>query len=131
MPNIFYKRDPYKSELDYFKKNLNVGGMAAEDDMVIINPYSKLNEAEKKQVSLNEAARIYMRKNTAPSFDITEQQKEAFKNYGSEDDIRSTIASRILSGDKSALDVTEAQSKWVNRFLKPYVSEPIEKSDNK
>jgi hypothetical protein len=98
--------------------------------MVVINPYSKLNENEKKQVSLNEAARIYMRKNTAPSFDITEQQKESFKSYGSDDDIRSTIAARILSGDKSALDITEAQSKWVNRFLKPYVSDPIEKLDN-
>lgn len=125
MPNDVYIREPSASELDFFKKNPNVGGMAAEDDKVIINPFSELSEDEKKSVAFNESARIYMRRNHAPTFDITPEQKAAFKKYGSEEDIKSTIAARILSGDPSAGNVTEEQIKYVNRFLKPYVRHPV------
>lgn len=125
MPGIISLREPTPSEIEFFKKNTHVGGMAAEDDKVILNPFSKLTDAEKEAVALNESARIYMRRNHAPTFEITPEQKAAFKNYGSEDDIKSTIAARILSGDPSAGNATEEQIKYVNRFLKPYVRPPV------
>lgn len=119
-----YLREPTESELAFFKKNKNVGGMATEDDMVILNPFSSLSTEEKNAVALNESARLYMRKMGAPTFDLTEQQQSSFAQYGSPDDIRSTIAARILTGDPSVSDATDEQIKYVNRFLKPYVLPP-------
>jgi hypothetical protein len=120
-----YIRDPFESELNFFRKNKNVGGMATEDGKVILNPFSSLSSAEKEAVALNESARLYMRKIGAPSFLITDAQKNKFKEYGSEDDIKSTIAARILSNDPSVSNATDEQIKYVNRFLKPYVMPPV------
>lgn len=55
------ERTPYQSELDYFKANPTVAGMATEDNRVIINPYSNLTKDEKNSVFQNEKARIIMR----------------------------------------------------------------------
>ena len=51
-------REPYASELDYFKKNPSVSGMATEDNKVILNPYSNLKPEEYKAVVINETARL-------------------------------------------------------------------------
>lgn len=120
-----YIRDPFESELEFFKKNKHVGGMATEDGKVILNPFSSLSPAEKEAVALNESARLYLRRIGAPSFSLTDAQKSKFKEYGSEDDIKSTIAARILSNDPSVSDATDQQIKYVNRFLRPYVRPPI------
>jgi hypothetical protein len=120
-----YIREPFESELEFFKKNKSVGGMATEDGKVILNPFSSLSKTEKEAVALNESARLYLRKIGAPSFSITNDQKKKFNEYGSEDDVKSTIAARILSNDLSVSDATEEQIKYVNRFLKPYVKPPI------
>ena len=74
----------FPGELDYFKANPKTTGMAADDDMVILNPYSTLNEREKQAVLMNEAARVHMRKRNIepPQYDLTPEQTEAFKNYG-------------------------------------------------
>jgi hypothetical protein len=120
-----YIREPFESELEFFKKNKGVGGMATEDGKVILNPFSSLSPAEKEAVALNESARLYLRRMGAPSFAITDTQKSKFKEYGSEDDVKSTIAARILSNDPSVSDATDEQIKYVNRFLRPYVRPPI------
>ena len=112
-------RDPYQSELDYFRNNRNVAGMAAEDDAVILNPFSNISDAEKQSVIKNEKARILMRNSAnRPSFDLTEKQRAAFGNYGTEQDARETIAARIFSGDPSAQDLTPQQREWVERNLR-------------
>ena len=115
---IGLRPDLYPSEDDYFKKNPHVAGMAAEDDRIIMNPYSKLSDAEKQAVMLNEAARVHMRRNfDAPRFSLTPAQTEKFKGYSSnENDIRATIAARILSGDASAGDATPEQLDYVSRL---------------
>lgn len=125
MADNTYIREPFESELEFFRKNKGVGGMATEDGKVILNPFSSLSPAEKTSVALNESARLYLRKIGAPSFAITDIQKSKFKDYGSEDDIKSTIAARILTGDPSVSDATKDQIKYVNRFLKPYVRPPV------
>jgi len=113
-------RAPTKSELDWFKKNPETTGMAAEDNKVILNPDSKLSATQKQAVVVNESARIYMRTSgKTPDFKVTEAQKAKFKGYGSEKDIKETIAARIFSGDSSALDVTPEQTKWVNENIGP------------
>ena len=110
----------YPGEETYFKANPNVAGMAAEDDRIILNPYSKLSPAEKSAVMMNEAARVHMRRGLveAPRFDLTPEQEQAFSTYGDRklDTMRQTLAARILSGDPSALKPTADQLEYVQRL---------------
>jgi hypothetical protein len=108
LPKGIQTRTPYDSELEYFKKNPNVAGMAADDNRVILNPYSNRKPEEYQSVAINESARILMRQKPEykPDFELTPQQKSfldttTYRN-ASEDDRKSTIAARILSGDPSA-----------------------------
>jgi len=106
------EREPYASEMEFFYKNPGTAGMATEDDRVIVNPYSNLSEIERNALILNETSRVFMHNmpsNERPSFLITPEQGNAFKNYGSEQNIRETIAARILSGDPSAGAATQEQ----------------------
>jgi hypothetical protein len=121
MPNNSYGvevRPPFASELDYFRKNPKVSGMAAEDNRVILNPYSSLSEKERQSVLMNEAARVHMRRGVKPTFQITSEQAKAFAGYGDENSQRETIAARILSGDPSGLSPTPEQSEYVNSLRK-------------
>ena len=115
-------RDPYPGEINYFRSNPKVAGMATEDNKVIINPFTNLSDEEKQSVIKNERARLAMRNTSAkPKFDLTEKQQAAFGGYSTdEDDRKQTIAARIYSGDPSALDATEEQRKWVSENLKNY-----------
>ena len=111
------ERSPYQSELDYFKANPRVGGMAAEDGLIIINPYSALSDAEKNAVRLNEAARLYMRMNGAPGFALTDEQRQKLIGTGYENmdpgTQAATIAARIMSGDPSGGAPTPEQRAFV------------------
>ena len=112
--------DLYSGEDTYFKENPHVAGMAAEDDRIIMNPYSSLSDAEKQAVMLNEAARVHMRRNyDAPRFELTPDQLSRLGNYSKdENDIRQTIAARILSGDPSAGQATPEQLNYVQGLRK-------------
>jgi hypothetical protein len=126
IPAEFF-RNPEDSELDYFKSNPTVSGMAAEDNRVILNPYSKLSKKEKDAVALNEYGRIIMRTNPqfSPNFKLTDEQTKflgsnTYKD-APEQDRMATIAARLLSGDPSAGTPTIDQLKFVNslqEFLK-------------
>jgi len=112
-------RDPYESENEYFKKNPHVAGMAAEDNRIIMNPYSKLSDREKQAVMLNEAARVHMRTGLmpAPRFQLTPEQEAAFAQYSQDpQDRAATVAARILSGDPSALKPTAEQLEYVTKL---------------
>jgi hypothetical protein len=117
-PEGFYGvgvREPFTSEDTYFKDNPHVGGMAAEDNKIIINPYSKLSDKEKQSVMLNEAARVHMRTGLypPPNFDVTPEQAKSFATYSKDPkDIQHTIAARILSGDPSAGVISPAQQEY-------------------
>ena len=112
-------REPYESETDYFKSNPNVAGMAAEDDAIVLNPFSKLDHNQKAAVMRNEASRIFMRRmKNRPAFNITDEQRKMFNNYGNEQDIRETIAGRIFSGDNSSGIPTQEQIDFVNKYLR-------------
>lgn len=128
MPKIAeFLRTPETSELEYFKANPNVSGMAAEDDRIILNPYSKLSKAEKDAVALNEYGRIVMRTNPqfAPNFKLTDEQNKflgsnTYKDAPKQDRL-ATIAARLLSGDPSAGIPTIDQLKFVNS-LKEHIN---------
>ena len=99
-------RKPFSGEHAFFKSRPEVGGMAAEDGKIVLNPYSPLKEQEKAQVAKNEAIRLWMRDNK-PSipFDVTKQQAESFSGteYGKDPQaLKETIVARILTGDPSA-----------------------------
>jgi hypothetical protein len=128
MPN-FAKliRTPEESELEYFKSNPNVSGMAAEDDKIILNPYSKLSKKEQDAVALNEYGRIVMRTNPqfAPNFVLSDEQikfldSNTYKNAPKQDRM-ATIAARLLSNDPSAGTPTIDQLKFVNK-LQEYIN---------
>jgi hypothetical protein len=119
-------RNPSDTELEYFRANPHVGGMADfNSGSILINPHSKLSAKEKASVALNETARLVMRKhNLAPNFQLTPQQQQAFAQYGNGDELakKETIIGRIISGDPSALDVTPEQKAFaekVKMYLMP------------
>lgn len=110
-------REPYPSELDYFKKNPHVGGMATEDQKVIFNPYSKVHPNNSDSIYKNESSRIFMKKfSHLPKYTLTNRQKQSFKDYGNEDEAKQTIAGRILGNDKSAEDITDEQKEFVKKL---------------
>ena len=111
----------YPGEDAYFKANPNVAGMAAEDDHIIINPYSTLKDNEMQAVMMNEAARVLMRKGAVPkpTFALSPKQMEKFKTYSKDmDDIRQTFAARMLSGDPSAIEPTDEQVAFAAQLRK-------------
>jgi hypothetical protein len=120
-------RNPEDSELEYFKANPTVSGMAAEDNKIILNPYSKLSKKEQDAVALNEYGRIVMRTNPqfAPNFVLSDEQTK-FLNSNTykdapEQDRMATIAARLLSNDPSAGTPTIDQLKFVNK-LQEYIN---------
>jgi len=123
----FPERDLYPEEDEYFSQNPHVGGMAAEDNHIIINPYSKLTDQEKDAIRQNEGARLAMRNgHPRPTFNLTDEQKESFKNYSQdEQDQRETIIGRIISGDPSVGKVSPEQQAYadqLSKLLKPGVN---------
>jgi hypothetical protein len=115
------RQDLFPGEDDYFRKNPNVTGMAAEDNRIIMNPYSTLTDAEKQSVMLNEAARVHMRTGLMPPprFSLTPEQESAFSKYSQNSvDRASTVAARLLSNDPSALTPTAEQTEYVQQLRK-------------
>ena len=110
-------REPYESELTYFKKNPHVAGMATEDDRVIFNPYSSVIPHQSDAIYKNESSRTFMKKfNRQPKYELTDDQKSRFKDYGSDSEIKSTIAARGLSGDESSGEMTSEQKHFIKRL---------------
>lgn len=120
-------REPFESEAEFFLRRPDVEGMASDDGHVVLNPYSRLSPEQKASVALNECARIFMRDNQfRPEFDITDEQYQCFRNYGTISDIRETIAARLLSGDPSAGSPTDAQSVFVRDLVTAMTAAALE-----
>jgi hypothetical protein len=118
---IGVRQNLFSGENEYFRKNPHVTGMAAEDNRIIMNPYSTLKNAEKQAVMMNEAARVHMRAGNIepPQFELTPEQEKAFAGYSANPvDRLSTIAARILSNDPSALTPTAEQKEYVQKLRK-------------
>jgi hypothetical protein len=111
------QRPAYPSEDAFFSQS-GVPGYAAPDNSVVLssNPAPGVNMDAVRQ---NETYRTLMRQGVLPqpSFPITEGQRSAFDGYGSEDDIRATIAARIATGDPSVLGATEEQQNFTRENL--------------
>jgi hypothetical protein len=112
-------RQPYESELRFFKERPEVAGMAAEDGKIVLNPFSSLSKEQKSAVALNEAYRLKMSEQGVKfGFDITPEQRKAFEGteYAKDDDaLRQTIVARVLSGDSSA-KATKQQTDAAEKF---------------
>jgi len=109
-------RSPHPTEETYFKTNPVVSGMAAEDGRIVLNPYSKLSEAQRAAVTKNEAARLWLREHRVqPSFRLTPEQLQAFQGTPYSQDelaLKHSILSRFISGDPSAGAISEEQRQW-------------------
>ena len=129
LPKGIQIRKPYQSELDYFIKNKNVGGMATQDNKVILNPYAKLKPEEFQSVAVNESARLIMKQDESmrPDFALTPEQigfldSTTYKN-ANQLDRNATIAARILSGDPSAGKPTQEQLDFVEKLKQQLYSD--------
>lgn len=116
MPDAVYGypvRPPYPGEDDFFRRNPHVGGMAAEDGKITLNPHSRLSAAERQAVARNEAIRLHQRDlGMRYTFPLTEQQRRSFAGsaYATDEDAaRQTVVARALAGDPSAGDLTDDQ----------------------
>lgn len=116
MPESVYGyevRPPYPGEDAFFRRNPNVGGMAAEDGKITLNPHSALTPAERQAVARNEAVRLHQRDlGIRYTFPITDAQRASFAGgpYASDDQpVRQTIVARALSGDPSSGTLTDDQ----------------------
>ena len=79
VPDYLMRDKLYPGEDTYFKSNPHVGGMAAEDNKIIMNPYSPLKPNEKEAVKVNELTRLYLRNSKTPlNFNLTDNQKKSF-----------------------------------------------------
>ena len=113
-------RKPFAGEDKFFKSRPEVGGMAAEDGKIVLNPYSPLKEQEKMQVAKNEAIRLWMRDNkTEIPFNVTKEQSKAFAGTeygGNPQALKETIVARVLTGDPSAMATPEQQN-FANKLM--------------
>jgi len=122
-PNVYRanrRTQLYPGEENYFRQHPEVGGMAAQDNNVILNPYSTLSDQEKEAVYRNEAARLYMRARGTPQFELTPDQARFLDSNtyanASPDDRRATIIARALSGDPSAGQLSPEQQRAVEEM---------------
>jgi hypothetical protein len=129
LPKGIQIRKPYQSELDYFLKNKNVGGMATQDNKVILNPYAKLKPEEFQSVAANESARLVMKQDESmrPDFALTPEQigfldSTSYKQ-ANQLDRNATIAARIMSGDPSAGKPTQEQLDFVEKLKQQMYSD--------
>jgi len=110
----------YKGEDEFFKARPEVAGMAAEDNTIILNPYSSLSKKQLGAVAQNEAFRLKMRKDKfVPDFKITPEQAKFFDGTEYADNpqaMKQTILARIYSGDSSA-QATPEQKKTLEKYL--------------
>jgi len=112
-------RAPYPSERNYFSTNPLTAGMAAEDNKVVMNPFSGLSSGESNAVRNNELARLLMRGNALyqPNFSLTPEQSNNLQGTAyagaPENARRETIAARIYSGDPSGGSPTAEQNQLV------------------
>jgi hypothetical protein len=113
-------RDPTESELSFFRNRPDVGGYAAPDDTVVLNPYTNLSAQQRSTVALNEAARVHMRTrpDLLPRFGLTDEQRGSLLgtdyDRAGEDDRRATIAARLLSNDPSGGSATAEQKRFLH-----------------
>jgi hypothetical protein len=116
-------REPTESEYEFFRDNPSVGGMASEDDRIIMNPDTSLSPEEQRAVQQNEWARIQMRQpGMTPQFSLSAEQASTlnglpYYDTASDEDRRSTIAARLYSGDPSGGKATPEQQKYLSKTL--------------
>jgi hypothetical protein len=113
-------RDPFPGELDYFKKNPTVSGMATEDNKIILNPFAALKPEEFQSVAENEAIRLFLKqKGIVPDFTLTKDQTKFFKGTEYEkntEEAKKTLLARILTGDPSAQATTKEQRDFADKI---------------
>jgi hypothetical protein len=113
--NRFSRENLFQGEADFFRENPHVAGMATEDKRVIINPQAH-PDVDTDMVKLNEAARLFMRHGEhRPGFEITPEQGAALSGYSENpQDIRDTLAARLMTGDPSGGRATPDQTAYVS-----------------
>ena len=120
----FPVRAPFGGELEYFRANPHVAGMAGEDSSIVLNPFSPNTPEQQQLVAQNEAVRLWLRKNKVePKFPVTPDQFASFKGteYGKPENIdhlRQTLIARMMTGDPSAGGVTGDQRAFAENIAK-------------
>ena len=131
--------NPDSETLKYFKDNPNVTGMAMgaglngsslkSPRVVMVNPFSSLTKEQQGYLVDNERIRHFMDETKYnPSFKPTEKQFSFFKGteYGKPENerfLKQTLIARIITGDETAGDFTDEQSKEAKKIVSRYQKE--------
>ena len=111
----------YPGEESFFKSNPNVAGMAAEDNSIILNPYSPPG-VNRAAVAKNEALRLAMKANQIrPAFSITPEQTAWFGQHApsylsNPQAMRESMMGRLYSND-SPYSATDEQRAMLGAVL--------------
>ena len=113
---MYKERKPSVSEQDFFRRS-RVPGYAADDGNVVINPVPSAG-VNYDAVRINEYVRQLIRSKRIPPprFAVSDEQYKRFSGYGSEADIKATIAGRFMSGDPSAGTATPDQQQYIEQL---------------
>ncbi len=106
-------RRPFPDELQWFQTVPHIAGYAADDNQVVLNPYSSLTQSQRACVLRNELLRVFMRTLAiTPDIELLPSQIDAFRKtvYATDEDaLRQTIIARIASGDASGGQASDHQ----------------------
>tara|TARA_R110000796_G_scaffold211792_1_gene327954 strand:- start:44 stop:457 length:414 start_codon:yes stop_codon:yes gene_type:complete len=120
----------FNGEDKFFQENPSVSGMAAEDNTIILNPYSD-NKINMNAVARNEGFRLYLKNNKIkPRFKLTQKQKDLFIGTpyeGKTQAQKETFIARVITKDPSAKYITPEQQKEIDSI---YQQALIETNNN-
>ena len=111
-------RQAYPSEQQFFRNRPYVAGYAADDGGVVQNPYITKGLSP---VAANETVRQALRSlpnEQRPDFELTPEQTATLGDYSPDPrDVKDTILARIITGDPSAQNITDAQRQAANQAV--------------
>lgn len=120
-------RLPFDPESAFFERNPHVAGMAAEDGMIVLNPFAALDTSQREGVLRNELYRLLVRQQHLPAYDgpVSPQQEQmlnATPFYASAPaaDRIATLFGRMLAGDQSAGEILPQQKAYLDSISAPF-----------
>lgn len=126
LSKLYTERAPESDELAFFRSRPEVAGYAADDNKVVINPFSSLSSEELDAVRRNERVRLFLDETKHDlTFNVEQHQHDFLQGTeysGQTKELRQTIIGRILSGDDTlspySVDQRNAATNVIDSYFK-------------